>query len=803
MENVIEILKEHCNYCPPDMGAVIQALLSVEDKLDYDMKYSLEYLLQKYVIARAKMEPEGLKSIIDKFPVPTDDSNMEESLKDIATNISNKLSPYINDSQKEELQTFIKCSMDLKEKDEVITQSIPSEPKKATEISGENFRESISFIKEGSNFKDNNWNVRLIQSGHTASGRYFPDTVLKESMTLFEGARCYLNHAPEGEGMGDRPIQTFVGWFDNVTLKESDGLYAQFHVLSNSGVPWLKDQILELSEKGKLDLIGLSLFGTGKSVIKRMDNKLVKYAESISSVRSVDLVDVPGAGGKIESIKLSDSEDIKMELEALKNLTLEELKEARPDLFPEDKKEVIKESKEEVIKTSNEPQMSPIEMRLTLREKNSILNDKIQNSNLPFAMRESLQSEFKDTIFEDKDLDEKIKVYREAAAELAPYGGQFYLPASAKVITEEEKFQVAMDRLFGLEPEGNFDSNIRLSGIQEAYLLCTGDYEFNWGANEIDLNGNRFREALPTAAKVVGGGTITFANVLGTSMNRRLLRSYSRQRMWWEPIVEITTINNLKVQDRNRLKSLGALTERTTGGAEYTELTWAENKETWTPTEYGNLLPIAQRAIVNDDLRSLTSASDEMGRSSGITVNEYVSNLFTQNSGTGPALADTFKVFDSSNRATSNLLAVAFSRTSFKTADDTLRKVEDDSSKRLGLYGEYLLIPVDVRETALQLQGSQAIPDSANNAKNIYAGSFTVIEVPQFTDANNWYLMAGPMQMQALEMGFLGGRRDPQMFIQNNPLMGMAFTHDVINYKIRHRFGGGWTDWRPAVGSVL
>ena len=58
-------------------------------------------------------------------------------------------------------------------------------------------------------------------------------------------------------------------------------------------------------------------------------------SESINSVRSVDLVDVPGAGGNIQNLVLSDREEIMGELKLLESMTLEELKQARPDLFEE------------------------------------------------------------------------------------------------------------------------------------------------------------------------------------------------------------------------------------------------------------------------------------------------------------------------------------------------------------------------------------------------------------------------------------------------------------------------------------
>jgi len=885
---ILSVIREHCQYCPEDLGAVAQALLAVEDKLDYSMRYSLEYLLQTYVIARAQMEPEGLQSILDRFPVPTSEGGIEEALDtahdklsqevrsvsptpdsiskfaDLQESISNlsrsnKLA-LANDRESDNEDTGNGKKRAVKNKkvtpeEEKVSESKDKPKNKKnkmpdlkeglvpTDLTGlENFRESSS-VKSGISQDGSVWNVRLIVEGHTASGRYFPADVLREAIPLFEGARSYVNHPDENFQGGDRPTENLVGWFENVTLKEGDGLYADWHILAHSGKDYLREQLVELQEANKLDLIGLSLLGLGKNSFKQVDGKTVKYSEAITMVRSVDLVDVPGAGGKVlEAIRESDAQKIRSEIMSLETMTAEELKEANPTLYedmlrmslaaaeaaksegdskpePEPEPELKPDEKlresGNVDKTSAKERVELLLDRMAIRDSNDLVTEKIKESNLPEPLRESLRKQFIGKVVDDKDVDEQISIYREAAAEMAPIGNKsFALPSQAYLIDETDKMQIAMDRLFEL-PIADEHSNIpRLSGIREAYVMMTGDYEFTWGAIPLD---DRIREgagSTPTAAKVVGGGTVTFANVLGVSINRRLLAQYRRQVMWWEPFTTITTLNNLKQQDRNRVESLGALSERTTGGAEYAELTWAEQLHQFTPTEYGNLVPIAQRAIVDDDLRALTRAADELGRSAGITLNEYVSNLFTQNSGDGPVFVDTGQdgvadagtdnVFQGStttehnNRITSNL-----NRASFKDADQRIRIMSDKSQKRIGLTPAHLLIPNELRETALQIQGSLLVPDSANNANNIFANTFTVIEVPQFTDVNNWYLMSGKDQLEMLEMGFLNGRREPELFVQSDPLMGMMFTHDVLNYKIRHRYGGGWLDYRGSVASIV
>ena len=890
----LELFKEHCAFCPDSLFAVAEALLSVESDLDFVLRSELEYLLSSYVVAVAKESPEGLSSILNKFPLTDSSSNVQEAAealyekissldipndikdkakelteakevrkqvedakKDIKKNNKNNKDNNDDNDTKNDKDPKDKDDKDSKEEDDnpgyhgkkkrfnvkaSMKESLMMEAAK-NNIPPSDLRGQEDFITEAkvirlsdSDGDGSIWNVRMIVSGHTQSGRYFPDSVLQEAMPLFEGARSYVNHPAEDYNGGDRPINTLVGWYENVTLKEGDGLYADWHILTNSGVPWLKPLLLELSDEGKLDLIGLSLLGLGKSTFKKQDGKVVKYSEGISYVRSVDLVDIPGAGGKvIENLKESDDNKVRSELMSLEGMTIEELKESNPELYGEILKlgtpvSVVDDPpasgvQEKIDNTSSnqDTQLTEAIHRLEVREHNSILADALRESNLPQPMKEALKKQYGDRVFKQSELDSQIEMYRESASAMVPgymSGGipteenTFRLPASAQIITSEEKMQAAMDRLFGLEIDEQYADVPRLSGIKEAYVAVTNDYEFTWGAIPLD---DRIREgagSTPTAAKIVGGSTVTFANVLGTSMNRRLIRQYKRQNMWWEPFTTIISLNDLKQQDRNRMESLGSLSERTTAGAEYAELTWAEFVHTYTPTEYGNLVPIAQRAVVNDDLSALVRVSDEMGRSAGITLNEYVSNLFTQNSGDGPVFIDVDQsgntesasenVFDGSTTAVhNNRITSALNRTSFNDAANRIRTMLDKSTKRIGLEERSLLVPVELREVALQLQRSSQVPDSANNAVNIFSGTFQTIVVPQFTDTNNWYLMSSPDQIDMLEMGFLNGRREPEMFVQSDPTAGMHFTHDVIAYKIRHRYGGGWIDYRGSVASIV
>ena len=76
-----------------------------------------------------------------------------------------------------------------------------------------------------------------------------------------------------------------------------------------------------------------------------------------------------------------------------------------------------------------------------------------------------------------------------------------------------------------------------------------------------------------------------------------------------------------------------------------------------------------------------------------------------------------------------------------------------------------------------------------------------------------WYLLADPnFSRGALEMGFLRGHEEPEVFMKNpdaikvgggiDPLNG-SYANDSVEYKVRHVLGGTTLDPRFAVKTVV
>ena len=49
---------------------------------------------------------------------------------------------------------------------------------------------------------------------------------------------------------------------------------------------------------------------------------------------------------------------------------------------------------------------------------------------------------------------------------------------------------------------------------------------------------------------------------------------------------------------------------------------------------------------------------------------------------------------------------------------------------------------------------------------------------------------ADPADIPGLEIGFLDGKEEPELFVQDAPNSGSMFSNDKLTYKIRHIYGG-------------
>jgi hypothetical protein len=125
------------------------------------------------------------------------------------------------------------------------------------------------------------------------NGREYPNETLRESIPLYENSKVNLDH-PEGDPGKPRSYQDRFGVIRNVTLRENEGLFADFRFNPKHAVA---EQLLWDAEHAP-DNVGFS--HNVEAVVRREQEKTI--VEKIIAVRSVDLVADPATtAGLFES----------------------------------------------------------------------------------------------------------------------------------------------------------------------------------------------------------------------------------------------------------------------------------------------------------------------------------------------------------------------------------------------------------------------------------------------------------------------------------------------------------------------
>lgn len=348
-----------------------------------------------------------------------------------------------------------------------------------------------------------------------------------------------------------------------------------------------------------------------------------------------------------------------------------------------------------------------------------------------------------------------------------------------------EKFQLAMDGLLGVREARS--SGIRpFRGIREAYGLCTGDLD----CMQVDRGGLfRVSEAIATT---------DFPNILLSSLTKKLIQDYQEWQLvpGLEKLYTATVLGDYKPQDRVRMGYLGDLPTVAEAGA-YVELTKpTDEKITYSIVKKGGLLTISEETIRNDDLGKIMQFPNRLARAARHTLATFVSNFFI----TPPAYdPDTLAWFHATH---TNLGVTALSSAELDVRAIALAKqAEKDSGNRLGLTVDWIMIPIDLRPAAMQINRNMLATN--NWYQKFGENEENIIVNPLLTDVNDWYGGCFSSSAPFLEIGFLDGYQTPQLFIANDPRFGTQFSNDQLQIKAKFVFGGKPIDYRGVFKEVV
>ena len=610
----------------------------------------------------------------------------------------------------------------------------------------------------------------------TGNGWQFNPQVLQASLALWDGCECYIDHSWEAHSIKD-----LAGMIHSPAWStEKQGITAHLKAMGPSA-PLLR----ELAAAMLSDVQPKPSVGFSADLMFSAEGRQVT---EILRVLSVDLVMDPARGGEFLRVLNSKSKE----------------HQPMPETTPQPQADPNLETMRQLLNVQQEQAAlaAEAEKARALRAQmcEYLLSSGLAAAHLPEPAAERVRKQFAGKVFEPAELtaaieDARALVSALTAATIVQGPGRI-----TNMVTTHDQLQAAMDDLLGAprDPDKKSIVPARLSGIREAYMATTGDY---------DLHGGIYPNRMQFAT------TADFTGLVKNALNKIIVNKWGELGragyLWWQSIATVEHFNSLQSITGTLVGTVGSL-PTVAEGAEYTELAVGDSPETASFTKYGGYIPLTLELIDRDETRKLAAYPRELAIAGLRKVSELVAAIFTANSGVGPTMADTGALFNATAVTTAgghaNLLTTALSSAQWEVVSAAVYNQPQLIKNSAGIYGtgpkmginpRYLLVP-----RALQLTAKQILYPTWERATNITSENMQlgqpgdVLTVPEWTDTTDWAAVVDPALAPAIFVGERFGIM-PEVFIAGDEQSPAVFTNDETRLKVRHFLAVWVNDFRP------
>lgn len=674
--------------------------------------------------------------------------------------------------------------------------------------------------KGGAKFK-----VRAIRAGLSGNATFYPDRVLREAAPLFDGVRVLVKgDADHLKGAGKHP-ENIIGRMTHPTFvsgasPDTGEILATMELLESAGE--MPARLAEAVNRGMADLYGLSIVASGKTSFQQVDGVRVRIAESIDTIESVDLIVEAGAGGAIMAFAEAKAKSAinQQGTDLMKKFLLDQIRARKPDLLTGKDPEVMTEEEVQTLfkeafpesgvstppadaadrAKAEEPGTTQTGTSETKPDTSSTttpgigaevtkaveaethLREALGSSSLPRAARDRIAATLRGTRFSPAAVDAAIKSERDYLARVTGDGRVVGLGGTRAQLVESRRTKTdkMLDVLLGSAAPGNGDT----LSLREAYGRMTGDWGVTGRMQHADLS--VMREALDTSS---------WADVLGDAMTRRMLADYRTGTSYdvWRLLVNVVPIHDFRTQERTRFGGYGDLPTVAEKGPYLAVTSPGDEKATYAAGKRGGIESVSMEMIRNDDVGAIRQIPTKLSRAAKRTLAKFVLDFLRIN----PTIYDGKTLFHLDH---ANLGSDALGATSWDAARlAMLAQPEAGSNDPLGIGPKYLWVPPGLERAAVDMFRR----DTNLDPTFLQTGAPKIVSVWYWTDANDWCASADPADIPSIEIGFLDGSEEPEMFVQDGPTSGSLFTNDTVTYKIRHIYGGAATDYRGLYKAVV
>ncbi len=655
------------------------------------------------------------------------------------------------------------------------------------------------FIEAQGDVSTGRWLIRVIKAGRSENGNFYPDATLREAAPLFNGSRVFIKSDAEHIKGDGKAVANLIGRLTEAKFvpgasPDTGEITAVLEMIEPEGDVAVK--VREAYSRGMADLFGFSIDAnaTAKSVVR--GGVKVREAGKITKVNSVDLIVEPGAGGQL--IRMVESINPEKEQDTMRTRMIEAVNRHNPAKFAGKKPEEIGDDELETAyreaiaaSATGNVDNKDIAEQIRMVEARASMRASVAACNLPQAAKDKLLADFNGRErFVEADVDAAIKSEREYLARFTE-SGHVNLNFDEGARAEDRSVRVAgmLDAFF--DPNHADHRNVR--SFKECYIEITGDRLVTGRIENCDVS--RMRESVGAAYRESLNSS-SFAYVLGNGITRRMVAEYNsavEYDMWKMLTGTPVPINDFRTQERTRFGGYGDLPIVGQGDPYPALASPTDEESTYAVSKRGGTEDVTLEMIKDDDVGAIQRIPGKLGRTAKRTLAKFVLDFLRTN----PAIYDGKALFHADH---GNLGAAALDAASFAAGRlAMLKQTELNSADRLGIGPHCIWVPVDLQETAWNL-----FQRGTNNDKTFVQSLLpTIMPVWYWTDANDWALSTNPVDIPTIEIGFLDGREEPELFVQDAPTVGSMFSHDKLTYKIRHVYGGNVLDFRGFYKGVV
>lgn len=664
--------------------------------------------------------------------------------------------------------------------------------------------------------------VTLIKAGASGNKNYYSDAVLKAAVSLFEGVRVFVKDDAEHIKGAGKSVRNLIGGIYGVSFVEgktpdTGALVGTFKAIDPTDATVTK--MTEAVKRGMHNLLGLSIDAQARTKTRTEGGQRLREATKFTKVNSVDLIVEPGAGGGLDRLTEAAAETLTTGEKAMplwKQRMLEAIKAKDAAKYAAINAETIGDGElaelhEAVCGSATPPPAGAAGSRMTeanqddnapvtraelamveLRQRAGV---KIAGSKLPQVAKEKLAGQFAGTArFTEAEVDAAIKAEGDYLARFTESGSvrvPMFGNGSIEVGDRSVQIKDMLDAFF--DPAHKDHRSVQ--SVRECYIEITGDRKVTGDVKNCDMS--RMAESLGEAGMREAIDSTTFADALGNSITRRMQAIFTglTDLDAWKKVAVWGPVSDFRTQERVRIGGYGNLPAVAQSGS-YDPLTSpGDDKATYAATKRGGTESVTLEAFKNDDVRAIRQIPMELALAAKNTLYEFVMDFYRLNAAT----YDTFALYHVAQHA--NLFTAALDATAFAAHRLAMvKQTRAGSVKRLGISPKSILVPFELQETAYNLFVRN------QNLDKTYVQSINpeVIPVPYWTDANDWVTVCDQNVLPVIEVGFLDGKEEPELFVQDMANVGSLFSNDKITYKIRHIYGGdvlvdGWKGTTKAV----